>query len=43
MKHANALRVLLIMVGVALLGVIFQAYLKPGFIIEIANQLLLCL
>lgn len=43
MMLMNALRVLLIMVGVALLAVIFQAYLKPGFIIEIANQLLLCL
>ncbi len=43
MKRASALRALLIAIGAAMLAVIFQAYLKPGFVMDIANQLLLCL
>jgi hypothetical protein len=43
MNLMNTLRALLIAIGGAMLVVIFQAYLKPGFIIDIANQLFLCL
>ena len=43
MMRVYALRLLLIVLGAATLGAVFQAYLKPGFIIDIANQLLLCL
>ena len=43
MRRLNALSALLILLGAAILAVVFQAYLKPGFIIDIANQLLLCL
>lgn len=43
MNLMNTLRALLIAIGAVMLAVIFQAYLKPGFIIDIANQLFLCL
>lgn len=43
MRRLNALRALLMLLGAALLAIVFQAYLKPGFIIDIANQLLICL
>lgn len=43
MRRLNAVSVLLMLLGAAILAVVFQAYLKPGFIIDIANQLLLCL
>ncbi len=43
MKRAITLRTPLMLLGAILLSVIFQAYLKPGFIIDIANQWLLCL
>lgn len=43
MRRLNALRVLSMLLGAAVLAIVFQAYLKPGFIIDIANQLLMCL
>ena len=43
MKRMLSLRALLLLLGAAMLATVFQAYLKPGFIITIANQLLLCL
>ncbi|MEK0428823.1 MAG: hypothetical protein RL001_1350 [Pseudomonadota bacterium] len=43
MSRLNVLRTVLMMLGAAILAIVFQAYLKPGFIIDIANQFLLCL
>ena len=43
MSRLNVLRTVLMMLGAAVLAIVFQAYLKPGFIIDIANQFLLCL
>lgn len=43
MRRLNALSALLMLLGAAVLAIVFQAYLKPGFIIDIANQLLICL
>ena len=43
MSRLNVLRTVLMMLGDAILAIVFQAYLKPGFIIDIANQFLLCL
>ena len=43
MRRLNALSALLMLLGAAVLAIVFQAYLKPGFIIDIANQLLMCL
>ena len=43
MSRLTALRVVLILLGAMMLGIVFQAYLKPGFIIDIANQFFLCL
>ena len=42
MKRVNPRRALLLALGAAMLAAIFQAYMRPGFIIDIANQLLLC-
>ncbi|MEY2823877.1 MAG: hypothetical protein RLZZ20_10 [Pseudomonadota bacterium] len=43
MRQLNALRLVLMLLGATMLAIVFQAYLKPGFIIDIANQFLLCL
>ena len=43
MSRLNALRITLMLLGAMMLGIVFQAYLKPGFIIDIANLFLLCL
>ena len=43
MRRLNALSALLMLLGATVLTIVFQAYLKPGFIIDIANQLLMCL
>jgi hypothetical protein len=40
MSRLHTLRIVLMLLGTA---IVFQAYLKPGFIIDIANQFLLCL
>lgn len=37
------LRAVLTLSGAFLLALIFRAYLQPGFLIDIANRLLLCL
>ena len=37
------LRLTLMLLGAAVLTMVFQAYLNPGFIIDIANRLILCL
>lgn len=43
MKPMTMARAVLTLLVAAMLAVAFQAYLKPGFIIDIANQLWLCL
>lgn len=43
MKPVTMSRAVLTILVAAILAVVFQAYLKPGFIIDIANQLWLCL
>jgi len=43
MSRLNVLRTVLMMLGAAILAIVFQAYLKPGFTIDIANQFFLCL
>lgn len=43
MRRQPAVRIVLMLLGGAALAIVFQAYLTPGFIIDIANQLLLCL
>ncbi|MEY3720728.1 MAG: hypothetical protein RL618_1247 [Pseudomonadota bacterium] len=43
MSRLHTLRIVLMLLGTAMLAIVFQAYLKPGFIIDIANQFLLCL
>ena len=43
MRRLNTLSALLMLLGATVLAIVFQAYLKPGFIIDIANQLLMCL
>lgn len=43
MKRSTVLRALLMLLGAALLAIVFQAYLRPGFVFDIANRLLLCL
>ena len=37
------LRVILALLAASVLAMVFNAYLKPGFIVDIANRLLLCL
>ncbi len=43
MKRMTSSRAMLMALGAAVLAAVFQAYLKPGFIIDIANRLWLCL
>ncbi len=43
MTYPNTLRAALTALGLAVLMMIFQAYLRPGFIIDLTNQLFLCL
>ena len=43
MSRTALLRVILSSVAALTLALIFSAYLKPDFIIDIANRLLLCL
>jgi hypothetical protein len=37
-----ALRALLILAGAAVLAAVFLAYLRPAFILDLANRMILC-
>ncbi len=42
-KRLTLLRALMALLGAGVLALVFHAYLQPGFIVDIANRLLLCL
>lgn len=43
MRHQPLLNFLIGILGIAVLAIAFYGYLRPGFIIDIANRIFLCL
>jgi hypothetical protein len=43
MTRSRWIRAMLLLLGAALVAVIFSAYLRPAFMLELANRLLLCM
>ena len=43
MMHWYRTRLLLLLLGAALIALIFSAYLQPAFMLDLANRLFLCM
>jgi len=43
MMRSHWIRALLLLLGATLVALIFSAYLRPAFMLDLANRLLLCM